>query len=150
MTRLPTDFKDFLKSLNQFGVEYLLIGGYAVGMHGYPRPTGDMDVWVAVSSENADRLAKAIRHFGFDVPNLSPELLAEPGRIVRMGHPPMRIEILNEISGVSFRECYERKHTVTVDDIEVPLIGLADLIRNKRHAGRQKDLMDLDQLPPTD
>ena len=104
--RLPSDFKDFLKLLNANQVEYLLIGGYAVGYHGYPRATGDMDVWVAVNPENADRIVVALKQFGFAVPELSAELFLRQNQIVRMGLPPVRIELTTTISGVEFQECY--------------------------------------------
>ena len=96
-TKLPRDFKEFLKLLDKHGVEYLLIGGYAVGYYGYPRPTSDMDVWIAMHWDNASRITAAIREFGFSTPDLNEQLFMELGNIVRMGHPPMRLEILNAI-----------------------------------------------------
>ena len=93
----PQDFSEFLKLLNAHRVEYLLIGGFAVALHGYPRATADMDVWVARDRSNAERLVSCLREFGFDTPNLTPELFDDPNRIVRMGVAPLRIEIL--ISG---------------------------------------------------
>ena len=106
---LPSDFKEFLRLLSEMGVEYLIVGGYAVGYHGYPRSTGDMDVWVASTEENADRLVKALKEFGFDVPDLDPDLFLEPDRVIRMGHPPLRIEILTSVTGVSFADCYSSR-----------------------------------------
>ena len=94
----PQDFSEFLKLLNAHRVEYLLIGGFAVALHGYPRATADMDVWVARDRSNAERLVSCLREFGFDTPNLTPELFDDPNRIVRMGVAPLRIEILTEIS----------------------------------------------------
>ena len=105
MIRLPADFKEFLKLLNSHRVEYLLIGGYAVGYHGYPRPTGDMDIWVAASPQNAVRVAEALREFGFSAESVPAALFAEPGKIVRMGIPPMRLGIVTTISGVEFAAC---------------------------------------------
>src|SRR5215204_1917457 len=103
---LPFDFKEFLKLLNENGVRYLLIGGYAVSYHGYPRATGDMDLWIAIHPENAERVVGALRDFGFDVPGLSVELFLKPDQIIRMGMPPVRIEITTTIAGVEFAECY--------------------------------------------
>lgn len=143
---LPSDFKEFLNLLKSRGVRYLLIGGYAVGYHGYPRATGDMDIWVAVSPGNADRAVETCREFGFSTPDLVPDLFLREQSIVRMGIPPARIEILTTISGVSFEECYERRVDVTLDGVEVSVIGLADLKVNKQASGRYKDLMDLDHL----
>lgn len=144
---LPSDFKEFLKSLRSHGVEYLLIGGYAVAYYGFPRATGDLDVWVAVHPENAQRVVQALREFGFDTPDLSPALFLEEQKIVRMGNVPVRIEIMTGISGVSFDECYPARVEGTLDGVEVSLISLSHLKANKRASGRHKDMMDLDQLP---
>ena len=145
--RLPNDFKDFLKLLNANRVEYLLIGGYAVGYHGYPRATGDMDVWVAVNPENADRIVVALKQFGFTVPELSAELFLRQNQIVRMGLPPVRIELMTTISGVEFQECYAAKVVAELDGIKVNLINLKYLKINKKASGRYKDLNDLENLP---
>ncbi len=147
-THLPPDFKEFLRSLNANHVEYLLVGGYAVGYHGYPRATVDMDVWIGVSSENARRVLTALERFGFGAEagsNL--DLLTQTGNVVRMGLPPLRIEIQTAISGVSFEECYARRVLATLDGIPVSIINADDLKRNKRAAGRPKDMNDLENLP---
>lgn len=144
---LPPDFKEFLSLLNSHGVEYLLIGGYAVGYHGYPRATGDLDIWVARAPGNADRIVAALRAFGFDVPQLSPSLFLQDKGMVRMGAPPIRIEILTVISGVRFDECYAERLVDIIDGVEVPLISLDRLKANKRASGRLKDLSDLEHLP---
>lgn len=146
MTRIPKDFSAFLKLLNAHGVEYLLVGGYAVGLHGYPRPTGDIDFWIAASSKNAERVINVIRDFGFDVPDLDPRLISEEQRILRMGIPPTRIEVISTISGVSFTDCYQRRIEAELDGVKVNLIHLEDLRTNKRASGRDKDLVDLDHL----
>lgn len=144
---LPLDFKEFLKLLNDHEVEYLLIGGYAVGYHGYARATNDMDVWVAVNPRNAERVMRALADFGFDTPELSPETFLERDRIVRMGIPPMRLEISTGISGVEFETCYTARVVDILDGIPVNLISLEDLKINKRASGRFKDLSDLENLP---
>jgi predicted nucleotidyltransferase len=144
--RLPADFRDFLKLLNSHRVEYLLIGGYAVCYHGYYRTTADMDLWVATHPENAARLVSVLREFGFDVPELSESLFLQKGRIIRMGVEPVRIEILTEISGCDFAECYAEKVEAMLDGIPVKIIGLPDLIKNKLKAGRLKDLNDAREL----
>ena len=146
MIRLPSDFKEFLQLLNSEKVEYLLIGGYAVGCYGYPRPTGDMDIWVASTPQNAARTVKALRAFGFAVAALSDALFLQPEQIIRMGIPPLRIEILTSISGVSFPACYANKTQIVLDGIDVSLIGLADLKINKAASGRLKDLNDLENI----
>ena len=144
---LPPDFKEFLKLLNAQKVEYLLIGGYAVGYYGYPRTTADMDIWIAIHPQNAQRTVAALREFGFDVPELSPELFLKEGQIIRMGEPPLRIEIATTISGVEFDECFAERQVDTFDDIEVNLISLKHLKLNKKASGRYKDLNDLENLP---
>lgn len=145
-TTLPSDFKEFLKLLNSNHVEYLLIGGYAVAYYGYPRATADMDLWIAISAINAERAANALREFGFDVPELTPQTLLARNKIVRIGAPPMRIELMTSISGVSFEDCYRSRTHATIDGIEVSLIGLDDLKANKRASARFKDLDDLEHL----
>ncbi len=144
---LPPDFKEFLKLLNEKAVRYLLIGSYAVGYHGYPRATNDMDIWIAIGPDNANRVTTVLREFGFDLPELVPTLFLEKDRIVRMGNPPMRIEITTGISGVEFEECYTNRVTDTVDGVSVNIIDLVHLKINKKAAGRFKDLADLENLP---
>ena len=145
-TKLPRDFKDFLKLLDKHGVEYLLIGGYAVSYYGYPRPTSDMDVWIAMHPDNASRITAAVREFGFNTPDLNEQLFMERGNIVRMGHPPMRLEILNAIDGVEFKQAFKGRTIDKIDGQVVNLISLKDLKLNKKAAGRPKDLDDLSKL----
>ena len=147
MIQLSPDFKEFLRLLNANQVEYLVVGGHAVGYHGYPRATADLDVWIAINKENATRVVKALKQFGFAVPELSAALFLEEDRIVRMGVPPMRIEVLTTISGVTFDECYAEREVAIVDDLRVNVISLEHLKTNKQAAGRYKDLADLDYLP---
>ena len=146
MIQLPTEFKEFLRSFNDHDVEYLLIGGYAVGYHGYPRATADIDVWVACKESNADRIVEALKTFGFDVPELTPALFLEEHRIVRMGRAPLRIEISMSIDGVEFEACYRERIVDTIEGIEISFISLEHLKKNKRASGRLKDLSDLDYL----
>ena len=146
MIQLPTEFKEFLRSFNDHDVEYLLIGGYAVGYHGYPRATADIDVWVACKESNADRIVEALKTFGFDVPELTPALFLEEHRIVRMGRAPLRIEISMSIDGVEFEACYRERIVDTIEGLEVSIISLEHLKQNKRASGRLKDLADLDYL----
>ena len=144
---LPQDFKDFLRLLDANHVEYLLIGGYAVAFHGFPRATEDIDVWVAPTPENAQRIVSTLRQFGFDVPELRPDLFLKPDSIVRMGNPPLRIELSTTISGVSFAECYRARITEILDGIPVTIISLPDLKANKKASGRHQDFADLERLP---
>lgn len=142
--RLQVDLKEFLRLLGSNRVEYLLIGGYAVGYYGYPRPTGDLDVWIATSPENAERLVNALSEFGFTATS---EQFLEENSVVRMGVPPFRVEILTTIDGVKFSECYAARNTAVIDELQVSLINLNDLRRNKKASGRLKDLSDLENLP---
>ena len=128
--RLPSDFSEFLKLLNSSGAEYLLIGGYAVNYYG--------------DAKNAFQVASVLRGFGFAA--VTPEMLSAPDQIIRMGVPPLRLEILTSISGVDFEECYARRELAEVDGIRVPVIRLDDLKRNKLASGRLKDLADLEEL----
>ncbi|MEE9368051.1 MAG: nucleotidyltransferase [Pontiella sp.] len=144
---LPDDFKEFLRLLNGHKVEYLLIGGYAVGYHGYPRTTADIDIWVAINPETAEKLVSAFHDFGMRSPEITKELFTAPGNIVRMGMAPVRIEVLNEIDGVQFDECFSSGTEVEIDGIPIKLISLADLRKNKLASGRHKDLDDLEHLP---
>lgn len=144
---LPPDFREFLKSLNAHGVEYLVVGGYAVGFYGYPRATADIDLWVAIHPDNATRVVQAIRAFGFSQRELTPALLMKPDQIIRMGLPPFRIEVMTTISGSQFDDCYAARTMAEMDEVTVPLISLAHLKANKRAAGRFKDLDDLEHLP---
>jgi hypothetical protein len=145
--QLPPDFKEFLRSLNAHKVEYLLIGGYAVNYHGYPRATADMDIWIAVHPANADRVVATLREFGFDLPDLSSELFLRQWQIIRLGVPPVRIEIATTISGVDFTECYAERVKDTLDGVPANLISLKHLKLNKKASGRHQDLADLEHLP---
>lgn len=144
---LSRDFREFLQFLNEHAVEYLLIGGHAVALHGYPRATSDLDVWIGVSEVNAQRLTKALQRFGFDLPEVTPALFLQPDRIIRMGVPPNQIEILTGIDGVQFSDCYPRRVTLELNEVPVCVISSEDLKINKRASGRNKDLADLDELP---
>jgi hypothetical protein len=144
-TRIPRDFKEFLKLLIARDVRFLLIGGYAVNAFGYVRNTVDMDIWIASDAENQLRTLDTIRQFAF--PDAAADLLNEPDAMVRMGMPPLRIEVIKSISGVGFEECWPRRVSIHDDELEIPMISLEDLKRNKRATGRKKDLLDLDELP---
>lgn len=143
---LPPDFKEFLRLLNSARVEYLLIGGYAVGYHGYPRTTADMDIWIAVSETTADQIQRVLALFGFTPDDSTRAVLLTPDQVLRMGLPPLRIEVLTGISGRSFSDCYARREMVTLDDLTIPIISREDLKANKRASARHKDLDDLEHL----
>jgi len=136
-----------LRLLEDEGVAYLLIGGYAVGYYGYPRATADMDVWIAVNPANAGKTVRAMERFGMRSPDLTAGLFLDKGKIIRLGVPPLRLEIQTDISGVEFEACFARRRRVDMGGVEVNLIDLADLKTNKRASGRHKDLEDLEHLP---
>lgn len=144
---LHPDFREFLRLLDDHEVDYLLIGGYAVAFHGYPRATGDMDIWIPREARTAEKLVLVLREFGFDTPDLREELFLREQAILRMGIPPFRIEVSNFIDGVEFWPCYERRLEHDWEGVRVPVIHLADLRVNKAAAGRMKDLDDLANLP---
>ncbi|MBO1438283.1 nucleotidyltransferase [Meiothermus sp. CFH 77666] len=146
MALLSRDFSEFLGFLNQNRVRYLLIGGYAVGLHGHPRYTKDLDIWVEPTQENAKNLIKAIEDFGLSSLELKPEDFLEPGVIVQIGYPPVRIDLLTKASGVEFAECYQNRQEVEIDGLKVSLISLKDLRKNKQATGRHQDLADLENL----
>jgi len=144
---LPQDFKEFLKLLNAHNIEYLLIGGYAVGYYGYPRATADMDIWVAMNPVNAEKVVAVLREFGFDPPDLSPALFLKEWQIVRLGLPPVRIELATSISGVEFDDCFACREEAELDGVKANLISLDHLKINKKAAGRHQDIADIEHLP---
>lgn len=143
---LPPDFKEFLQLLSAEKVKYLLVGGYAVGYYGYPRATADMDIWIATDKDNASKIESVIRAFGFRNNRLNASLFQNPNQIIRMGKPPLRIEVITSASGIKFNSCFKLRKTVQVDGIMVNLISLQCLKKNKKAAGRYKDLDDLEHL----
>jgi predicted nucleotidyltransferase len=143
---LPQDFKEFLKLLNDLEVKYLLVGGYAVGYYGYPRATADMDIWIAVSPDNAKNILTAFHQFGMRSPDLDADTFQIVDKVIRMGLPPMRIEVLTSIDGVLFDDCFLRRQIVELEGVKVPIISLDDLKKNKKASGRHKDLDDLEHL----
>lgn len=144
---VPPDFKEFLRLLNEHSAKYLLVGGYAVNFYGYVRATADMDIWIALNPENARIVESVLREFGFDVPELSIDLLLTEGKIIRMGYPPVRLEVINRISGVIFEECYAERTVADLDGVEASIISLKHLRINKLASGRDKDLVDVRRLP---
>ena len=146
-SHLSADFRDFLTCLNEACVDYLVVGGHAVAYYGYVRPTRDMDIWVAVSTENADRLVVAVRKFfGRQLEGLTREWFLDHENVTRFGTVPNLIEILPNVSGGDFAAAYARRVVATIDGQTVNLIKLEDLIANKKASGRLKDLADIEQL----
>lgn len=140
------DFKEFVELLIKHNAEYLIVGGYAVGVHGHPRYTGDLDIWLNPTPENADRVLRCVNEFGFASYGLKRDDFTEEGNIIQLGYPPLRIDLLTQIDGVAFNECYQNKAQVDIDGILVNFIGYKDLLRNKKQSGRLRDLDDIDNL----
>jgi hypothetical protein len=148
MAELPTDFADLLLELLEAGVRFLLVGGYAVAHHGHPRATKDIDIWVCPEAGNADRLIQALRRFGAPLASLGvtrDDFLA-PGQTVQIGVAPLRIDLLTGIAGVDFESAWSTRDQFKLGNHEVPILGRAQLLANKRAAGRPQDLADVAAL----
>jgi hypothetical protein len=143
---LNRHFQDFLGLLEKHGVECVVVGGYAVGVHCFPRYTGELDVFVAISRKNADRLIGVFGGFGFSSLNLKPEDFLEPDTVVEIGREPMKIQVLTGIDGVSFERCRGDRILVNVSGLEIPLIGIESLLANKAASPRNRDKIDLEEL----
>jgi hypothetical protein len=137
------DFVEMLCALSAAGVEFLVVGAHALAAHGVPRATGDLDVWVRASPENAERVMSALRAFGAPLFDLTIDDLCRDDTVFQIGRPPARIDILTSISGVRFTDAWARRLTVSLGGVDVPLLGRDDFVANKRAAGRPKDLSDL-------
>ncbi len=146
MAKLQTDLKEFIALLNSRAVDYIVVGAHAVAFHGHPRFTGDIDFLVRPTAENAARVLDAIHAFGFGSLPLSLEDFTTPERIVQLGRPPNRIDILTSISGVEFDDAWIGRVPATLDDEPVSFLGFDALIRNKKASGRDKDRSDVTKL----
>jgi hypothetical protein len=140
------DFEEFFASCNKHGVEYLVVGGYAFAVHAHPRYTGDMDIFVRAAEENAHRIIAALTEFGFISPSLTWQDLSTTGRVVQLGYPPLRIDLLTAIDGVDFLEAWGRRVESSYGQQKIHVISKQDLIANKRASGRKQDLLDLEDL----
>ncbi len=145
-TVLNKDFKQFIRSLNDNQVRYLVIGGYAVALHGHPRYTKDLDIWIERSQQNAERIVTALEQFGFGSLGLKVDDFLVPDQIIQLGNPPNRIDLLVTVSGVDFSDCFETRIQVDIDGVNVNFIDLDNLKRNKQASGRIQDLADLENL----
>ncbi len=143
---LNRDFKEFIQSLNANNVRYLVVGGYAVAIHGHPRHTKVIDIWIAMDKDNAERMVLALRDFGFGSLDLKPDDFLMPDQIIQLGYPAARIVLLTTLAGVDFESCYASRAEVVLDDIPVSFIDLDNLRKNKKAAGRRQDLADLENL----
>jgi hypothetical protein len=140
------DFVEMLAALHAAGAEYLVVGAHALAAHGRPRATGDLDLWVRPTTENARRVFGALQQFGAPLHDLQLDDLTTADVVFQIGVAPARIDLLTSISGVRFDEAWASRITVPIDAYLVPVIGRDCLIRNKRAAGRPRDLADLAEL----
>ncbi len=143
---LTKDFKEFVELLNKHKVEYLIIGGYALGIHGYPRYTGDLDIWVNPTLINAQKTLNVLNDFGFSTIGLTINDFLETSNVIQLGYPPFRIDLITQPDGITFDECYQNKIVVNYNDLEIAIIGINDFKKNKQATGRFKDLDDLEHL----
>ena len=140
------DFQDLLRALNDAKAKFLIVGAYALAVHGTPRATGDIDVWVKPTPDNARLVYQALQSFGAPLHELTVDDLSSPGIIFQMGLPPRRIDILTEISGIDFDKAWPNRVEAAFGEVRVPVLGPRDFIENKRQTGRPKDLIDAQQL----
>jgi predicted nucleotidyltransferase len=143
---LNQDFKEFIQSLNDNGVRYLVIGGYAVAFHGHPRYTKDIDIWIAMDAENAANIIKALEQFGFGSLGLQAADFTAPDQIIQFGYPPNRIDLITTTPGVDFYTCFAARVPAEIDGVQVNFIDLENLKRNKKSVGRHQDLADIENL----
>jgi hypothetical protein len=143
---LNQDFREFIQLLNDNQVHYLIVGGYAVALHGYPRYTKDIDIWIESKPTNATRIVRALAQFGFGSLGLKESDFLVEDQIIQLGYAPNRIDILTSLPGVSFTECYKKRVAVDVDGVKVNFIDLDNLRKNKKATGRLQDLADLEKL----
>jgi hypothetical protein len=143
---LNQDFKEFVQSLNDNGVRYLVIGGYAVALHGYPRYTKDIDIWIEMTPENAAKMVAALEQFGFGSLGLQPADFLVPDQVIELGYPPSRIDLISTPPGVDFEPCFASRVEAVIDGVTVCFIDLESLRKSKRASGRLQDLADLENL----
>jgi hypothetical protein len=140
------DFKEFIELLNTNKVQYLVVGGYAVAYHGYPRYTKDLDLWINPSISNAEKILIALKEFGFGSLEIAVKDLVTPEQTIQLGYPPIRIDLITSIDGVIFEECYPNRIFIEDSGITINVIDLDKLKKNKRASGRAQDLADLENL----
>lgn len=143
---LNEDYKDMLQILLNNKVKFLVVGAYAMGAHGYPRATGDFDIWVEASAENSERVYQSLAKFGAPLSEVTKETFREEGIIFQIGVAPRRIDIITKIEGVDFKQAYYRRQDIEIEGIKMPFLSKKDLIKNKESVGREKDALDAKYL----
>lgn len=135
-----------LSALSAAGAEFLVVGAHALAAHGVPRATGDLDLWVRASAENAERVWEALEQFGAPLHDLTIDDLSRPDVVFQIGVVPQRIDLLTSITGVTFDDAWKNRVHVEIGELEVPVLGRSELVRNKRAVGRARDLADIEEL----
>lgn len=143
---LTRDFREFIESLNANSVRYLVVGGYAVALHGYPRYTKDLDVWIEPTAQNAQNVLNALTAFGFGSLDISTGDFLEENTIIQLGYPPNRIDLMTTLSGLTFEVCYPERVQVEIQGVLIDFIDLENLKTNKKETGRPQDLADFENL----
>jgi hypothetical protein len=143
---LYPDFKELLELLNAHEVEYLIIGGYALALHGYPRFTGDLDIYLGIHRDNAKKVLSVLSEFGFGALNLTEEDFTKSNQIIQLGVPPIRIDFVTSIDGVEWDAAWKNREKGSWADVPVAYLSRKDFIANKRASGRLKDLADIESL----
>ncbi|MFD2514378.1 hypothetical protein ACFSRY_10910 [Pontibacter locisalis] len=144
---LTHNFQDFLKEISACEVEYLIAGGFAVALYGYPRYTGDIDIWINPTVENAGKVLNVLKKLGYSEEDVNLEDLTTPDVVVQLGYPPNRIDLSTGLAGVDFDECWKNKSVMPFGEVMASFISLDDLKKNKQASARQQDLLDLQNLP---
>jgi hypothetical protein len=143
---LSKDFQEFIELLNKHGVEYMVVGGYALAFHGKPRHTGDMDIWIHNTEANAERVMRVVQDFGLGSLGLRKDDFVKEGAVTQIGYPPLRIDILNSIDGVDFKEANSKRQFAETEKGRIPFIGVEDFIKNKKAVARPQDLADIEKM----
>jgi len=143
---LNEDYKEMLQILLDNEVRFLVVGAYAMGVYGFVRSTGDIDLWVLASSDNSARIYSCLQQFGAALSQISDTTFAEEGVVFQIGLAPRRIDIITKIDGVDFDKAYENRRQISIEDMNIPVISKADLIKHKLSTGREKDALDAKQL----
>jgi len=143
---LNQDFREFIGLLNEKEVKYLVVGGYAVAYHGYPRYTKDIDLWIWLDRENAEKVVVVLKEFGFDSLGIQVEDFLDPENVIQLGYPPARIDLLTDLSGLDFEDCYPKREEVSSEDTTINFVDVDSLIKTKLATNRPQDLIDANKL----
>ena len=143
---LNKDYKEMLQCLNANDVKFLIVGAYAIGAYGYPRATGDIDIWVMAAVDNSEKIYKALKDFGAPISQIDEHSFSQQGVILQIGVAPRRIDIITKIDGVEFEGAYRMRKEINIEGIVIPFISKSDLIKNKLATGREKDRIDAEML----